>query len=61
MRGGSRYTLDLRGDRLGKNRRGKSDLKRIVSIFTRLIQRTETVSEDSIEYEFRDSEDEYEE
>ncbi len=28
------------------NRRGKSDLKRIVSMLTRLIQRTETVSED---------------
>ncbi len=45
------------------NRRGKSDLKRIVSMLTRLIQRTETVSEDRIEYEYeyRDAEYEYEE
>jgi four helix bundle protein len=45
------------------NRRGKSDLKRIVSMLTRLIQRTETVSEGSIEYEYeyRDAEYEYEE
>jgi four helix bundle protein len=42
------------------NRRGKSDLKRIVSMLTRLIQRTETVSEGSIEYEYRDAEYEYE-
>jgi four helix bundle protein len=42
------------------NRRGKSDLKRIVSMLTRLIQRTETVSEESIEYEYRDAEYEYE-
>ncbi len=42
------------------NRRGKSDLKRIVSMLTRLIQRTETVSEDRIEYEYRDAEYEYE-
>ena len=34
------------------NRRGKSDLKRIVSMFTRLIQGTESVSEGSIEYEY---------
>ena len=43
------------------NRRGKSDLKRIVSMLTRLIQRTESVSEDSIEYEYREAEYEYEE
>jgi four helix bundle protein len=45
------------------NRRGKSDLKRIVSMLTRLIQRTATVSEDSVEYEYeyRDAEYEYEE
>ena len=45
------------------NRRGKSDLKRIVSMLTRLIQRTESVSEGSIEYEYeyRDAEYEYEE
>ena len=42
------------------NLRGKSNLKRIVSMLTRLIQRTETVSEDSIEYEYRDAEYEYE-
>jgi four helix bundle protein len=44
------------------NRRGKSDLKRIVSMLTRLIQRTEAVSEPSIEYEYeyRDAEYEYE-
>lgn len=40
-------------------RRGKSDLKRIVSMPTRLIERTETVSEDSIEYEYRCTEYEY--
>ena len=46
------------------NRRGKSDLKRIVSMLTRLIQRTESVSEGSVEYEYeyeyRDAEYEYE-
>ncbi len=42
------------------NRRGKSNLKRIVSMLTRLVQRTETISEDSIEYEYRDAEYEYE-
>ena len=44
------------------NRRGKSDLKRIVSMLSRLIQRTETVSEAKIEYEYeyRDAEYEYE-
>ena len=41
------------------NRRGKSDLKRIVSMLTRLIQRTESVSEGSIEYEYRNAEYEY--
>ena len=42
--------------------RGKSDLKRIVSMLTRLIQRTEAVSEAKIEYEYeyRDAEYEYE-
>ena len=43
---------------------GKSDLKRIVSMLTRLIQRTETVAEERIEYEYeyeyRDAEYEYE-
>ena len=44
------------------NRIGKTNLKRIVSMLTRLIQRTETVSEQSIEYEYeyRDAEYEYE-
>ena len=46
------------------NCRGKTDLKRIVSMFTRLVQRTETVSEDRIEYEYeyeyRDAEYDYE-
>jgi four helix bundle protein len=45
------------------NSRGKSDLKRIVSMLTRLIQRTNEVSEDRIEYEYeyeyRDAEYEY--
>ncbi len=36
--------------------RGKTDLKRIVSMLTRLIQRTAGVSEGSIEYEYRDAE-----
>jgi four helix bundle protein len=42
------------------NRHGKSVLKRIVSMLTRLIQRSETVTEDSIEYEYRKAEYEYE-
>ena len=44
------------------DRRGKSDLKRIVSMLTRLIQRTQTVAEGSVEheYEYRDAEYEYE-
>ena len=42
------------------HRRGKSDRKRIVSMLTRLIQRTEAVSEAKIEYEYRDAEYEYE-
>jgi four helix bundle protein len=44
------------------NLRGKSELIRIVSKLTRLIQRTETVAEDRIEYEYeyRDAEYEYE-
>ena len=48
------------------NRRGKSDLKRIVSMLTRLIQRkqTKTMAEEAIEYEYeyeyRDAEYEYE-
>jgi hypothetical protein len=44
------------------NRNRKTNLKRIVSILTRLIQRTETVSEGSIEYEYeyRDAGYEYE-
>lgn len=44
------------------NLHGKSDLKRIVSMLSRLIQRTETVAEDQIEYEYeyRFAEYEYE-
>ncbi len=46
------------------NRRGKSDMKRIVSMLTRMIQRTQRVAEGSIEYEYeyeyRDAEYEYE-
>ena len=44
------------------NRIGKTNLKRIVSMLTRLIQRTENVSEQPIEYEYeyRDTEYEYE-
>ena len=42
------------------NRDGKSRLKRIVSMLTRLIQRTESVAEGPIEYEYRDAEYEYE-
>lgn len=38
----------------------KSKLKRTVSMLTRLIQRTETVVEGRIEYEYRDAEYEYE-
>jgi four helix bundle protein len=34
------------------NRHGKSNLKRIVSMLTRLAQRTEIVAEDRIEYEY---------
>jgi hypothetical protein len=45
------------------NQIGKSNLKRIVSMLTRLIQRTTGVSEDRIEYEYeyRDAEYEYDE
>ena len=44
------------------NRRGKLDLKRIVSMLTRLIQRkpTKTMAQKAIEYEYRDAEYEYE-
>jgi four helix bundle protein len=38
---------------------GKSNLKRIVSMLTRRIQRTDNVAEDRIEYEYRDAEYEY--
>jgi four helix bundle protein len=43
------------------NRDGKTKLKRIVSMLTRLIQRTDSVSENWIEYEYeyRDAEYEY--
>ena len=48
---------------MNRNHRGKSDLKRIVSMLTRLIQRTKTVAEDrtEYEYEYRDAEYEYDE
>jgi len=38
------------------NRIGKTNLKRIVSMLTRLIQRTETVSTRSAEYEYGEAE-----
>ncbi len=38
---------------------GKSSLRRIVSMLTRLIQRTEGVAEGQIEYEYRHAEYEY--
>ena len=45
------------------NRYGKSELKRIVSMLTRLIQRSQSVAEDAFEYEYvyRNAEYEYEE
>ena len=42
------------------NRRGKSQLRRIVSMLTRLIQRTDRVSQDPIEYEYEYRDAEYE-
>jgi four helix bundle protein len=42
------------------NRTGKANLKRIVSMLTRLIQRAGSVSEQAVEYEYRDAEYEYE-
>ena len=47
---------------IDSNCRGKSELKRMVSMLIRLIQRTAGVSEDRIEYEYeyRDAEYEYE-
>ncbi|MBL8853987.1 MAG: four helix bundle protein [Planctomycetaceae bacterium] len=42
------------------NCRGKTDLKRLVSMLTRLIQRTHGVSEDRIEYEYEYRDPEYE-
>lgn len=41
---------------LESNRRGKLNLKRIGSMLTRLMHRTETVSERSVEYEYCDAE-----
>ena len=38
------------------NRQGKTRLKRIVSMLTRLIQRSDSVAQDAIEYEYRDAE-----
>ncbi|MCR9296823.1 MAG: four helix bundle protein [bacterium] len=47
------------------NCQGKSELKRIVSVLTRLIQRSQSVAEDAFEYEYeyeyRGAEYEYEE
>ena len=40
---------------------GKSQLKRIVSMLTRLIQRSQSVAENALEYEYRSAEYEYEE
>jgi four helix bundle protein len=37
------------------NRYGKSELKRIVSMLTRLIQRTQAVAEDAFEYEYEEN------
>jgi hypothetical protein len=42
------------------NRQGKSDLRRIVSMLTRLIQRTDCVAQDPIEYEYEYRDAEYE-
>jgi hypothetical protein len=48
------------------NRRGKSELMRVVSMLTRWIQRTDRVAEEVVEYgyeyeyEYRDAEYEYE-
>jgi hypothetical protein len=42
------------------NRLGKTNRKRIVSMLTRSMQRTDSVSEGPIEYEYRDAEYEYE-
>jgi four helix bundle protein len=42
------------------SRIGKANLKRIASMLTRLIQRAESVSEEPVEYEYRDAEYEYE-
>jgi four helix bundle protein len=42
------------------NRQGKSQLRWIVSMLTRLIQRTDRVAQDPIEYEYREAEYEYE-
>ncbi len=58
--GGSARECDATDDHL--NGRGKSDPKRIVSMLTRLTQRTTWALEDRIEdeYEYRDAEYEYE-
>ena len=42
------------------NLRGESDLRTIVSMLTRLIQRKTVDASDAIEYEYRDAEYEYE-
>lgn len=48
-----RRAIDSELDRVGK-----TNLNWIVSMLTRLIQQTETASEGSNEYEYRDAEDE---
>ena len=42
------------------SRQGKAELRRIVSMLTRLIQRGRPAREDRVEYEYRDAEYEYE-
>jgi hypothetical protein len=42
------------------NREGKSHLKRMVSMLTRLIQRSESVAPDAIEYEYEYRDADYE-
>jgi hypothetical protein len=57
MRGGSRFLTAFAVIDEEANRKGKSHLKRIVSMLTRLIQRSDGVAQDAIEfeYEYRDA------
>ena len=50
--------IETKGDDL--NQRGKSDLRRIVSMLTRLIQRSVRDTQDTIEYEYEYRNAEYE-